>query len=138
MDTPSTKNCTPLTVSGAPAVAVAVMFVAALIGNDEPAVGPVIVTVGAATTVTPTAADGAVLPAESLTRAVIDAAPVAVGVQFAVYGAVVDEATTFVPTRNSTSEMVAPVPGVAFAASATENPSGSTRPGVGAVTVAVG
>lgn len=80
IETPFAKNCTLATLSGAPAVAVAFTFTAVPATREAEAAGALIETVGAATTVTAIAAEVA-LPFVSVTRAVIDALPVAVGVQ---------------------------------------------------------
>ncbi len=81
IDTPFSKNCTLATLKPVPAAAVAVIVVAVPAGSEAFALGLEIATVGAATTVTVTAGDVTTLFSESVTRAVTDCDPAAVGTQ---------------------------------------------------------
>ena len=116
-----------------PAVAVAVTVVAVFTGKEALALGLEIETVGAATTVTVTAGEVTTLFSESVTRAVTDCDPAVVGTQVPVYGDEFADATTLVPTRNSTATTVAPGLAVGVAASDTVEPMLAIRPAVGAV-----
>jgi hypothetical protein len=85
-----TRKSTRATVAPPLAAAVAVSVVAAPSTTVAPTAGAVSAMVGTAVvTVTLTADEVAVAPVESVTRAVRDAAPVAVGVHDKEYGAVV-------------------------------------------------
>ena len=139
MDVPFEKNSTPETVSPVPTVVLAESVVTA--PTVAPA-GTVSETVGAAATVTLTAGDDvAVAKLLSVTLAVISDVPALVGRHVlvkVVLSVVVPTATTVVPTRNSTALTVAPTPGDAVAASATDAPTLTILPGPGAVSETVG
>ena len=136
---PFAENATLVTVAPGLGVGLAVTVTA------EPTVaellldGAVRETVGPATTVAETAADVAEDPLESSTRAVSDTLPVEVGVHEIVYGGEVTVPMIVVPpSRNCTWEMVAPVPGVAFAVTVVAEFTVIVAPPEGAVIVAVG
>ena len=79
------RNCTWATVAPVPAVAEAVTVVAVLSESTDPSAGAEIETVGAAAlTVTLTADEVTVVPAESVARAVNATVPTALGVHVVV------------------------------------------------------
>ena len=118
-----------------PAVAEAVTVVAVLSESTDPSAGAEIETVGAAAlTVTLTADEVTVVPAESVARAVNATVPTALGVQVVVYGEDVTAAPTWVPlAKKVTDEIVAPPIGVALAVNATPVPTVAVEPLDGAV-----
>lgn len=102
--------------------------------------GAVKETVVAATTATFTlaVAEVAVVPFESVTRAVKAKMPEVVGVQFVEYGAVSAVPTTVVPTRKSTLLTVAPPTALAVALIELRLPRAIEAPFVGDVSATVG
>ena len=141
-DVPSTLNCTLAIVNPVAAVALAVSVT---LDPDivAPLTGAVTDTVGAAAvllTVTVTAAEVPVVPAESVATAVMVWVPFVrvVLLKVVVYGAVVNADPTDVPsTLNCTLAIVNPVAAVALAVSVTLDPD-IVAPLTGAVTDTVG
>ena len=136
---PSTKNATLATVAGAVARADAesvtvelpvrlALEAGAVIETDRPA----------AATVALTAVELTTALLESVTRAVSETAPVAVGVQLNVKGAVVELPRSVEPERKSTRVIVAADPGVALALRVVAVLTVRTELGIGVVNDTVG
>jgi hypothetical protein len=134
-----TRKSTRATVALPVAAAVAVIVVGVPSAIVAPVTGAVNETVGTeVATVTATAGEVTKAPFESVTRAVNEAAPNAVGVQFTEKGAVVAVSISVVPTKNSTFVTVAGATGVEVAVSATATPSVTPEPAVGLVMATLG
>ena len=89
-------------------------------------------------TVTLTALDVITAVLESVTRAVRETAPIAVGVQSKVYGAVVSVPTSVAPAKKSTLVTVAAPTALAVAVSVTGVPRVAPEPAAGAVSAMLG
>ena len=131
-----------MTVATPMAVAEAVIRVGAPSATDEPLVGAVMAMVGTeVATVTLTAAEVTTPLLESVTRAVSEKVPVAVGVQLTVDVApeagVLTVPTRVVPAKKSTFAMV-PLAAVATALKAWDVPTLTVEPPAGAVSTTVG
>ena len=140
---PSTKNATLATVAGALALAEAESVTVALPVRLALAAGAVIETDSPeAATVTLTAVEVTTAPFESVTRAVSEAAPVAVGVHVTELldpeAGVLTVFTRVVPAKNSTLASVAAPTELAVAVSVTGVFTVTVDPAVGAVSATLG